>query len=192
MQWSHLKSNTLYPLCKCSHYTSNTVKKCNFGRGHIRNSEALYNHRSSCGRCGDHNTKVWHTPFTSDVDRISWSPNEFSFPLTCADTDSCQVHFQNSLDHDLFLQVILTNESLQLSKQHLGLKCEEKGYRPKWYDTFSWLHFSVERQAAFCYQCKHVVWGQDILASIKREVASFLKVLLTSNWDLITKVFKKD
>ena len=40
---------------------------------------------------------------------------------------------------------------LNFPKRQFGTKGEERIFRAEWCDTFSWLHYDVKTDAAFCY-----------------------------------------
>ena len=47
----------------------------------------------------------------------------------------------------------------------------ERSFRAEWYEHFPWLHYNVEKDAAFCYVCMRASLEEKFLISTKREKA---------------------
>ena len=76
----------------------------------------------------------------------------------------------------------LSRESLSSSrtyqsfpKRPFGSKDEERSFRAEWCDTFSWLHYDVGKDAAFCYLCMRCEAEKKFLASTNCEPAFISK-----------------
>ena len=70
-----------------------------------------------------------------------------------------------------------------------GSKGEERSFRAEWCETFSWLHYDVDKDAAFCFLCMRCEAEKKFLASTKREPAFTSKGF--TYWKEGTKAFKK-
>ena len=74
-------------------------------------------------------------------------------------------------------------------KRQFGTKGKERSFRAEWCDTFSWLHYDVKTDAAFCYLCMRCEAKKKFLASTKGEPAFIPKGF--TYWKEGPKAFKK-
>ena len=65
----------------------------------------------------------------------------------------------------------------------------ERSFRSEWCTKYPWLHYDVEKDAAFCYLCMRATQEGKFLTSSKRDPA-FLKRGFTY-WKEATVAFKK-
>ena len=79
-------------------------------------------------------------------------------------------------------------KSFKFPKRQFGSKGEERSFRAEWCDAFSWLHYDVDKDAAFCYLCMRCE-AEKFLVSTKREPAFVLKGF--TYWKEGRKAFKK-
>ena len=65
-------------------------------------------------------------------------------------------------------------KAFSFPKRRFGSKGEERSFRAEWCDMFSWLHYDVDKDAAFCFLCMRCEAENKFLASTKRELCMFL------------------
>ena len=58
-------------------------------------------------------------------------------------------------------------KAFSFPKRQFGSKGEERSLCSEWCDTFSWLHYDVDKNAAFCYLCMRCEAEKKFLASTK-------------------------
>ena len=80
-------------------------------------------------------------------------------------------------------------KSFRFPKRQFGLKGEERSFRAEWCDAFSWLHYDVASDAAFCYVCTRCEAEKKFLVSTKRDSAFISKGF--KYWKEGPKSFKK-
>ena len=80
-------------------------------------------------------------------------------------------------------------KAFKFPKRRFGTKGEERSFRAEWCDVFSWLHYDVAKDAAFCYLCMRCEAERKFLASTKREPAFVSKGF--TYWKEGPKAFKK-
>ena len=80
-------------------------------------------------------------------------------------------------------------KAFKFPKRGFGTKGEERSFRAEWCDVFSWLHYDVAKDAAFCYLCMRCEAERKFLASTKREPAFVSKGF--TYWKEGPKAFKK-
>ena len=64
-----------------------------------------------------------------------------------------------------------------------------RSFRSDWCEKYDWLHYNVEKDAAFCHLCMRAEAERKFLASTKRE-PTFIKTGFTY-WKEGTAAFKK-
>ena len=80
-------------------------------------------------------------------------------------------------------------KAFKFPKRQFGSKAEDRCFCGEWCDMFSWLHYDVARDAAFCYLCMHYEVENTFLVIMKGESA-FISNGFTY-WKKGPKVFKK-
>ena len=80
-------------------------------------------------------------------------------------------------------------KAFNFPKRKFGTKGEERSFRAEWCETFSWLHYDVKTDAAFCYLCMRCEAEKKFLASTKREPAFIAKGF--TYWKEGPKAFKR-
>ena len=60
-------------------------------------------------------------------------------------------------------------KSFLLPKHSFGLKNKKLSFRPEWCEKYSWLHYDVGTDAAFCYMCMKAKQQKKYKASTKRD-----------------------
>ena len=80
-------------------------------------------------------------------------------------------------------------KAFKFPKRQFGSKGEERSFRAEWCDAFSWLHYDVDKDAAFCYLCMRYEVEKKFLVSTKREPAFIFKGF--TYWKEGPKAFKK-
>ena len=66
-------------------------------------------------------------------------------------------------------------KAFSFPKRQFGSKGEKRSFRAEWCETFSWLHYAVDIDAAFCYLCMRCEAEKKFLASTKRDQAFISK-----------------
>ena len=69
------------------------------------------------------------------------------------------------------LEQFRPTKAFSFPKRQFGSKGEERSFRAEWCDAFNWLHYDVDKDAAFCYLCMRCEAEKKFLASTKREPA---------------------
>ena len=78
--------------------------------------------------------------------------------------------------------------TLILPKRMFGSKKVERAFRANWCQQFPWLHYNIDRDAAFCHVCMQADNEGKFLSSSKRE-SSFITDGFT-NWKEATCSFR--
>ena len=81
------------------------------------------------------------------------------------------------------------SKSFKFPKRSFGSKGDERNFRAEWCDKYSWLHYDVEKDAAFCYHCMRCEAEKKFLGSTKRDGAFISKGF--TYWKEATTSFKK-
>ena len=81
------------------------------------------------------------------------------------------------------LEVVLNSQRRNMENIY------ERSFRAEWCQQYSWLHYDVSLDAAFCYLCMRAEHEGKFLVSTKRE-PSFLSKGYT-NWKEAKSTFKK-
>ena len=79
-------------------------------------------------------------------------------------------------------------KAFSFPKQQFGSKGEESSFHSEWCDTFSWLHYDVDKDAAFCYLCMRCEAEKKFLVSTKWELEFIYKGF--TYWKEGPKAFK--
>lgn len=79
--------------------------------------------------------------------------------------------------------------TLILPKRMFGSKKVERAFRANWCQQFPWLHYNIDRDAAFCHVCMQADNEGKFLSSSKRE-SSFITDGFT-NWKEATCSFRR-
>ena len=74
-------------------------------------------------------------------------------------------------------------------KRELGSKGEKRSFRAEWCQQFEWLHYDVDKDAAFCYLCIKCQMEKKFLSSTKRDPAFISRGF--THWKEGTSAFKK-
>ena len=87
----------------------------------------------------DDNARFSHTPVTS---------------LTTVFTNSSASIF-TALPSD----IALTSDSFPTQPANISfpstiMGCKKRSFNPEWYREYSWLEYSIEKDAAFCFACR--------------------------------------
>ena len=80
-------------------------------------------------------------------------------------------------------------KSFLFPKRTLGSKNEKRAFWPEWCEKYSWLHYDVSTDAAFCYICMKTERERKYKASTKREPAFISKGF--TNWKDASMGFNK-
>ena len=80
-------------------------------------------------------------------------------------------------------------KAFQFPKRRFGSKGEERSFHAEWCGAFSWLHYDVTADAAFCHVCMCCESEKKVLASTKRDPAFISKGF--TYWKEGPKAFKK-
>ena len=88
----------------------------------------------------------------------------------------------------VLVQQFQPTKTFSFPKRPLGSKGEERSFRAEWCDAFSWLHYHVGKDAAFCYLCMCCEAEKKFLASTKSEPAFISKGF--TYWKEGPKAFK--
>ena len=78
-------------------------------------------------------------------------------------------------------------KSFSFPKRKFG--STERSFRAEWYEQFSWLHYDVSKDAAFCFLCMQCEEQNKFLASTKREPAFISRGF--TYWKESTSAFRK-
>ena len=74
-------------------------------------------------------------------------------------------------------------------KRTFGKNGQKRSFRAEWCQTYKWLHYDVDKDAAFCYLCMQAEHEMKFLASRKREPAFFSTGY--TYWKEATTAFEK-
>ena len=81
------------------------------------------------------------------------------------------------------------SKSFTFPKRKFGAGGEERSFRAEWCQENNWLHYDIEKDAAFCYLCMKCEHEKKFLSSKKREPAFISKGY--TYWKEVTTAFKK-
>ena len=79
-------------------------------------------------------------------------------------------------------------KSFSFLNRQFGSKGEERSFRVEWCDVFNWLHYDVDKDAAFCYLCLRYSTKREPAFIHKgftywKEGAKSFKIQQGSDWD---------
>ena len=80
-------------------------------------------------------------------------------------------------------------KSFSFPKQSFGSKNEKCSFRVEWHQKYSWLHYDVITDAAFCYPCMKAEREKKYKSSTKHDPAFISKGF--TNWKDATVAFNK-
>ena len=82
-----------------------------------------------------------------------------------------------------------SSKSFIFPKRKFGARGEEWSFRAEWCQENDWLHYDVDKDAAFCYLCMKCEHEKKFLSSKKREPALISKGY--TYWKEASTAFKK-
>ena len=80
-------------------------------------------------------------------------------------------------------------KSFSFPKRRFGKKAEERSFRVEWCESYPWLHYDVQCDAAFCHLCMTASHEGKFLASTKQDPAFISRGF--TYWKEATTAFKK-
>ena len=97
---------------------------------------------------------------------------------------------ESSIEHSQSLyQQFRPSSSFKFPKRTFGTKGETRSFRSEWCLNYTWLHYDVSKDAAFCYLCMRAEHKKKFLASKKRDPAFTSRGF--TYWKEATTAFEK-